>query len=49
MEEVSESHASWMNQHERVRQQQKTIEAWLGPSWGIKFELELSWTGQISV
>ncbi len=46
MEEAGGSYQTWMQVHNNQLQRQRVIEQRLGPSWGIKYELEKSWAGK---
>ena len=45
MEEAGGSYQTWMQVHNNQLQRQRVIDQRLGPSWGIKYELERSWAG----
>ena len=46
MEEAGGSYQTWMQVHNNQLQRQRVIDQRLGPSWGIKYELEKSWAGK---
>ncbi len=48
-EDLPESYQMWLEVRSRMKDKAKTIEARLGPSLGVKFQLEKSWTGKTNI
>jgi hypothetical protein len=49
MEDLPESYQMWLDVRARMKDKARTIEARLGPSSGVKFQLENSWTGKTNI